>query len=122
MTAEEARVYDAIPIGQKNAVKLRDLCAELGYPLDGRLLREVFERLIYADHPVCNLRSGYFRPETRRELEAYLAIIRSYKCKFGKKEYRLNKALEHFDTVPMDLPENGLKQRRGNLQKAREHI
>lgn len=122
MTNEEKRVYEAIPEGAENAIKLNKLCLKLGYPEDGRLLRNVFEKLIYNDHPICNLRHGYFRPRTKEELEAYLKIIRSYKCKFNNKEYRLKKALEHLGTVPVDLYESGIKPRRRTLRKAREAI
>lgn len=111
MTDEQRRVYEAVPLGQKNAMKLDELCIALSYPVDGRALREVFEELNNIEHPVINLRTGYFRPETPEELAAYLKINHSYKCKFAKKEHHLKRALENFGMRGRELYREVVKPR-----------
>ena len=94
-------LYEMIPLGQRNAIPLSDL-SEL-WCLSPRETRRQIEKMINTNMPVCNLRNGYFRPETASELKAYLQIIHSYKIRFEKKHYRLKTILEHFDNVSMPL-------------------
>ncbi|MEG2189504.1 MAG: hypothetical protein RRY08_06690 [Christensenella sp.] len=109
MTDYEKRVYESIPYGAKHAIDLSTLADVLC--VSPRQVRKIIENLVYNDHPVCNLRHGYFRPQTYGELEAYCNIIRAYKCKFNKKEYRLRKALEHFAIYPIDSHKSEIKRR-----------
>lgn len=94
-------MYEMLPVGQENAIKLSEL-SEM-WNVSDREVRRTIEEMIYNDMPVCNLRSGYFRPATITELKSYRDIIRSYSCKFKKKEYRLNKTLQRFGNMKMDL-------------------
>jgi hypothetical protein len=73
------------------------------WKVTGRDARRLIEEMIYNDLYVCNLRSGYFRPETREELQAYANIIHSYKCKHEKKYYRLKKGVETWNQTRLAL-------------------
>ncbi len=87
------KLWERIPVGKNNAVKLEELTELLGCG-STRQARKDIEEMIYNDLIVCNLRAGYFRPGNLKELKAYHKIISSYKKKLLKKEYRLKKAID----------------------------
>ena len=97
------KLYAMLPKGKENGISSYQ-AAEIWNTTE-RKARKWMEKMIYNDLPVCNLRHGYFRPETVDELIAYTGIIRSYKCKFEKKEYRLRKAIENFNQYKLPLAE-----------------
>jgi hypothetical protein len=94
-------LYQVIPIGKANAKPIFEIAFVWGVP--ERTARKLIEQMIYKELYVVNVRSGYFRPAVREELEAYSNIIHSYKLKFEKKAYRLRKGLEQWDNVKMNL-------------------
>lgn len=113
MTAEELKqMYELLPLGASDALDLGKCKKRLEFKHDRRKLRKVFEEMISNGLPVCNLRSGYFRPATDEELIAYIKIIHSYKCKFATKESDLKNALSKRMGIPVrDLPLDFIKRR-----------
>lgn len=91
---KKVEVYNKIPVGIDRAVTLEYLVAETG--LNGRTVRLMIEHLITNEMPVCNIGTGYFRPKTIQELDAYCKFINSYRCKLLKKLYRLERSKRHF--------------------------
>lgn len=65
-------IEEFIPYGAKNAIKRRDLVNIIG--LCDRTVRELIENARKAGTIIVNMQDGkgYFRPETRRELEIYI--------------------------------------------------
>jgi hypothetical protein len=92
LTAEEASVYNSLPVGHKNAIKRDALARRLG--VGDREMREIIENLNGKRYTVCNFMDGqgYFIPGTEDEFLAYEKIINSYKCKFQRKEHHIKKA------------------------------
>ena len=103
LSPQHAMVLNSIPIGHANAIRRDALSRALG--MRDREVRDVIEQLICLHHPVCNLGDGkgYFRPGSIDELRRYIAYNASYKKKLMKKEYHLKRAMESFDTIPMDF-------------------
>lgn len=95
LTPEEARVYNTIPKGKKNAVKRANLAAQLN--LSDREMRKAIEILNEKRHVVCNLMDGrgYYIPANEMEYLEYERIINSYKCSLQRKEYSIKRAREH---------------------------
>jgi hypothetical protein len=94
-------LYSMLPIGQSNAIHIDSIAMMWG--MSERRAREIIEQMWYNNMPVCNLRSGYFRPESVEDIEAYRKIIHSYKCKFNNKERRVRLAAEQFENERMEL-------------------
>jgi hypothetical protein len=92
--------YESLPIGKSKAITIMGI--SYLWNMSERYARRVIENMWYNNMPVCNLRSGYFRPETIEELKAYGNIIGSYKRKFLKKDYRVQRCIEQFNNVTMD--------------------
>lgn len=93
-------LYNLLPVGQANAITISEISER--WNMTPRGARRKIEDMWYHNMPVCNLRSGYFRPGNVEELKAYSNIIRSYKCKFEKKDYRVRRCIEQFNNQTMD--------------------
>lgn len=93
--------YEVIPVGKGNGITLDHLANLWG--VNKRMARCEIAKMIENDMIVCNLRNGYFRPANNKEVLSYLRIIRSYKCKLQKKEYRLYKALQNANQQKMEF-------------------
>ena len=98
---ELKKLYQKLPKGQENAIS-REQLSEL-FNTSDRIARQTIEQMIYHDMPVCNLRHGYFKPVNVDELKAYSNINGAYLKKFLKRQYRLNKAIEQFNQLGMEL-------------------
>lgn len=118
MTNEEARVYNAIPVGQKNAIKLRDLCAALGFRMtksNGWGVRETIKKLRRKHYNVCTTGNGYYKAANREEYAAFVKYYAKKKNSVLVIDYHNRKTLDEFDTVPMEISEGGIKPRRRAL-------
>ncbi len=86
------QLWERIPLGRANAINVKTLTDLLGCRTS-RQARKDIEEMIYHDFIVCNLRDGYFRPETDEECFAYIDMISSYIKKLGRKRYRIAKSV-----------------------------
>lgn len=122
LTPDEARVYNALPVGHKNAIRRSELAERL--ELGDREIREIIESLIEKRYTVCNLMDGrgYFIPENEQEHLAYEKIINSYKCNFQRKEYAIKTArINKFGPSKADVLKGGKKPRK-RFAKSEEAI
>jgi hypothetical protein len=94
-------LYNTIPLGAENSIGIDEIADT--WKVSERTARQYIEKMIYKEMFVCNLRNGYFRPQTKDELNAYYNIILSHTKQFERKLYRLRKGIENFDNLKMAL-------------------
>ena len=61
----------SVPVGEDNAVTAAELCAR--FDMTERELRQAFEALRKSGEVICSCDHGFFKPETKTELEKYIS-------------------------------------------------
>jgi NAD dependent epimerase/dehydratase family enzyme len=86
-------LYKTLPIGKENALHI----SHINWGMSKRRAQEVInEKMNKANLIVCSSAGGYYRPETKEELNEYYDKCHKHTKKCERRDYRIKTSLNNW--------------------------